>query len=250
MRDSKYVLIFVLVMTSVVALILALLNTAWAGKFTFNESVFNKRSILKSVEDYLGDDMLVASLDDQKVQDLFNERMKQIAIDADGDEVSEEYIASLYKGGKPENIDTKKEKKKPEAERIRPLYVYTAPDGKKFYVTSIRGSGLWDEIWGWIALKDDLKTVVGAAFDHTGETPGLGAEIKDNPTFPAQFKGKSIYDESGNYTSIIVRKGGAKNPYNEVDGLSGATITADGVGEMLYRGLKYYQPYFDKIKKS
>jgi len=250
MRDSKYVLIFVLIMTTVVALVLALLNTAWKSKFEFNESVFNKRSILNSVEDHLGNDLKVKSLSDQEVQDMFSERMKQIAIDAEGDEVTEEYIASLYKGGKPENIDTKKEKKKPEADRIRPLYVYSSPTGKQFYITSIRGSGLWDEIWGWIALEDDLKTVVGAAFDHTGETPGLGAEIKDNPSFPSQFKGKSLYNADGEFTSVIVRKGGAKNPLNEVDGISGATITADGVGEMLYRGMKYYQPYFDKIKKS
>ena len=90
--------------------------------------------------------------------------------------------------------------------------------------------------------------MAGASFDHKGETPGLGAEIKDNPAFSKQFKGRKLYDADGNYTSIVVRKGGAKNKTHEVDGISGATVTADGVGEMLYRGIKYYEPYFNQLR--
>jgi len=65
-----------------------------------------------------------------------------------------------------------------------------------------------------------------------------------------QFIGKTIYDVDGNYTSIGVIKGGAKVPEYQVDGISGATITADGVGEMLQRGLKYYEPIIEDLKKS
>ena len=97
-------------------------------------------------------------------------------------------------------------------------------------------------------MKEDLVTVAGASFDHAGETPGLGAEIKDNPGFAAQFPGKSLYNEGGEYTSVIVKKGGAKNPTYEVDGISGATVTCDGVTDMLYDGIKYYKPYFESIK--
>ena len=77
----------------------------------------------------------------------------------------------------------------------------------KFILVSVRGSGLWDEIWGSIALEDDFNTITGATFDHKGETPGLGAEIKDNPKFPSQFVGKKIYDENGEYVSVQVKKG-------------------------------------------
>jgi Na+-transporting NADH:ubiquinone oxidoreductase subunit C len=101
-----------------------------------------------------------------------------------------------------------------------------------------------------VALKSDLNTIAGATFDHKGETPGLGAEIKDNPSFAEQFEGKEIYESDGDYVSIKVRKGGARDPKHEVDGISGATVTADGVSEMLYRGLKYYQPYIDKVKQQ
>ncbi|MEM9822777.1 MAG: FMN-binding protein, partial [Bacteroidota bacterium] len=107
----------------------------------------------------------------------------------------------------------------------------------------------WDDIWGNIALKDDLSTIVGAAFDHKGETPGLGAEIKDNPAFPAKFKQKQIYDASGNYTSVDVVKPGIKTTSHSVDGISGATVTCVGVAEMLDRGIAYYEPYLKTLKQ-
>ncbi|MCB0597465.1 MAG: NADH:ubiquinone reductase (Na(+)-transporting) subunit C, partial [Phaeodactylibacter sp.] len=136
----------------------------------------------------------------------------------------------------------------PEAERRLPLYIYEH-NGEKFYILSVRGNGLWDEIWGNIALKSDGNTIAGAAFDHKGETPGLGAEIKDNPSFPAQFEGKKIY-EDGQFVSVKVRKGGAKNKEHEVDAISGATVTSDGVTEMLYRGIEYYQPFLKEVRQS
>ena len=152
-----------------------------------------------------------------------------------------------YKGGLAEHIDMKKEKKKPEEDRILPLYIYT-DQGQKQYIVSVRGNGLWDEIWGNIALKDDFNTIVDASFDHQGETPGLGAEIKDNPKFSANFVGKKIEEEDGDYVGITVRKGGAKDPDHDVDGISGATITANGVTEMLKRGMAYYRPYFEQLE--
>ena len=128
--------------------------------------------------------------------------------------------------------------------RILPLYEYKGKE--KIYIMSVIGSGLWDLIWGNIAVRSDKSTVVGASFDHAGETPGLGAEIKDNPKYPASFAGKKIYNASGDYVGITSRKGGAVDPDHDVDGLSGATVTADGVTEMVVRGLKYYEPYLQK----
>ena len=175
--------------------------------------------------------------------------MTQIVIDANGEELAGEMVeAAGYKGGKAENIDMAKERKKPESDRMFPLFVYEK-EGEKIYILSIRGNGLWDEIWGNVALKEDLQTLVGASFDHKGETPGLGAEITDNPSFRDQFTGKKLYKD-GEYTSIIVRKGGAKDPVNEVDGISGATVTCDGVSEMLFRGVKYYSEYLQNLNSN
>lgn len=212
-----------------------------------NEAVYNKKAILSAVAEQLPVEF--SKISDEEVSDIFNNDVEQMVLDMQGNVLTPEQVAAAgYPGGKAEDVDMKQEKKKPEADRILPLYVYSTDSGEKYYIVSVRGNGLWDEIWGNIALKQDLSTIAGVAFDHVSETPGLGAEIKDNPSWKAQFKGKEIYDESGKFTSIDIVKGGARddNPH-AVDGLTGATITANGVDAMLERGLKYYEPYFEKI---
>ena len=132
------------------------------------------------------------------------------------------------------------------------MFVYSNPtSGKTYYITAVRGKGLWDEIWGSIALEEDFKTIAGVSFDHAAETPGLGAEIKDNSAWVSQFTGKSIYNDAGEFVSILVRKGGAipGNPH-QVDAITGATITGDGVTKMWEKGLVQYEPYFATLKAS
>ncbi len=249
MRSNTYVITFVMIMTVVVALVLSLMATGLKPTHDKNEAIFNKKAILAAIETELGDDVKADKLPENEVLAIFNDKIVQTVVDYNGNPVSaEEVEARGYKGGQAENVDMKKEKKKPAEERIFPVFTFDN-NGKKVYIVSIRGNGLWDEIWGNIAIKDDFETVVGASFDHQGETPGLGAEIKDNPAFKKQFAGKSLYDESGNYTSVVVRKGGARNELYEVDGISGATVTADGVSDMLYAGIQYYQPFFKTQKK-
>ncbi|MEN0046803.1 MAG: FMN-binding protein [Bacteroidota bacterium] len=241
MESTKSIVIFIGIMTGLVAIGLTGLRQSTKTIAEINEDVFNKRAILSSVKSYL--DKPVGDYTDQEVLEIFSKNIKQYALDMGGEVLSEEVTAA-------DDIDMAKEAKKPEAERKLPLYVYNNDKGT-FYILSIRGRGLWDAIWGTIALKEDLVTVAGASFDHAGETPGLGAEIKDNPTFSGSFsrssQPKKIYND-GEYTSIIVRKGGAVNLDYEVDGISGATVTADGVTEMLYRGIKYYEPYLSTLR--
>ena len=248
MDSTKYILFFVLTMTTIVALVLTTLTVSWKAKSEENEAIFNKRNILSAIQSQL--DQEVKIMGDQEILDLFDQKVEQFVVDMNGDMVdSDGVIASGYKKGRAEDIDLKKEEKKPEAERIMPLYVYSGSQGKN-YIMAVRGNGLWDKIWGSIAVSDDFNTLVGATFDHQAETPGLGAEIKDNPAFAAAFQGTKIYNDKGDYVSVKVRKGGAKNKTHEVDGISGATITSDGVSEMLFRCIKYYEPYFSKIKNT
>lgn len=248
MHSTGYVIRFILIITAVVALVLAFMATALKPVHDMNEAIYNKRAILSAIEDPLGQP--VSELTDEEVQEIFDSSVEQKVIDMDGDVLSnDEVMTHGYADGAAEDVDMAKERKRPESERFLPLFVYEN-GGEKYYIVSVRGNGLWDEIWGNIALEDDFETIAGAAFDHKGETPGLGAEIKDNPNFSEQFEGKKIYGSDGDYTSIVVRKGGAKNDRNEVDGISGATITANGVQEMLYRGIKYYEPYFNSISTA
>lgn len=234
-------------MTIVVALILSLLFTGLKGIHDKNEAIYNKKAIISAIQNKL--DAPVASMSPDQVQNIFNENIEQHVYDMKGNELSKEDVEALgYKGGMAENVNMANEKKKPEADRVIPMYVYNN-NGEKLYIVSVRGNGLWDEIWGNIALEKDFATIAGVDFDHKGETPGLGAEIKDNTAWKKQFIGKKIYDKSGDYTSVEIIKGGVKSPSQyKIDGISGATITANGVAEMLHRGLAYYQPVFEKIK--
>ncbi|MCB9040142.1 MAG: NADH:ubiquinone reductase (Na(+)-transporting) subunit C [Lewinellaceae bacterium] len=238
MFSTRYVIGFIFILTASVAVALTGLREVTYKKAVQNEDIFNKRAILSAVEDYLPDGKKVKDLSDAEVSQLF-EKMEQPVLNMQGE---------TLEGVQAEDIDMAKERKKPEAERRLPLYIYEH-NGEKFYILSVRGNGLWDEIWGNIALKSDGNTIAGAAFDHKGETPGLGAEIKDNPSFPKQFEGKKIY-EDGQFVSVKVRKGGAKNKEHEVDAISGATVTSDGVTEMLYRGIEYYQPFLKEVRQS
>lgn len=236
-------------MTVLVALVLAFLFTGLKPIHLKNEAIFTKKAILSAVMDDAG------NLNDVEVEDIFGQ-VEQVVLNHKGEVVSAEKVKELRsmgsdKQGKAEDLDLAKEKKRLDSERLYPLYKYAKSKEETYYITAVRGSGLWDEIWGYIAIEDDFNTIVGVAFDHKAETPGLGAEIKDNPTFPAQFVGEKLYNEKGEYVSVRVQKGGSlDSDKHAVDGISGATITCDGVTDMMYDGLKSYQPYFAQAKEG
>lgn len=96
-------------------------------------------------------------------------------------------------------------------------------------VIPIYGAGLWGPVWGYIALDTDYCTILGVYFDHSGETPGLGSKIKDDPEFQAQFIGKSFdLDNAENPFDIL--KGGVPEGNNHaVDAISGSTMTCRGL---------------------
>ncbi len=144
-------------------------------------------------------------------------------------------------------VDLAKELKKPVEEQVFPLYIAEV-EGKKYYVVPLRGNGLWNAIFGYISLKDDINTVKGATFDHLGETPGLGAEITKQ-WFREAFEEEKIFDSNGNLVGVSVVKGDidpSDKEDNQVDAISGATITGDGVSDMISERLKRYLPYFKK----
>lgn len=244
-RDSNnYVLFFTMAMTAIVAVVLAGMYSSLKDIHIANEQNYNKKQILSSLN--LAEDFKADKMGDVQVAGIFEQQVEGVVIDADG---------SLVEGKNAASIDMEKEEKKPEADRLYPVFKYKSAKGEEYFILSVRGNGLWDKIWGWVALKnDDLNTVVGAAFGHKGETPGLGAEIKDNGDWKKQFadnKGEQLrlYESKDKYVGLTVRKGGAKDRSYEVDGISGATVTCDGVTEMLQRGMEVYLPYLNSLKK-
>lgn len=107
-------------------------------------------------------------------------------------------------------------------------------NGEKKYVLPVRGAGLWGPIWGYIALNDDKQTIFSVFFNHEGETPGLGGEIKNYPVFQQQFEGKKLLTDGAVMTIEKAGNGG------DVDCISGATITSKGVETMLHTCIAAY----------
>lgn len=131
------------------------------------------------------------------------------------------------------------------------VYKLKSKDGESCYVMPVKGKGLWGPIWGFIAVKQDGKTVNGAVFDHKSETPGLGAEINTDK-FMSQFEGKLLFDDQGMFKSIKVVKGGVLNsnlnPKFGVDAISGGTITSQGLEKMLENSLTPYIPFLKELQ--
>lgn len=170
--------------------------------------------------------------------ELFEKHVKnQYVLDFDG---------NLKDGLVAFDVDVMKENRSlPKEERSYPMYECEM-NNETFYVIPMVGKGLWGPIWGFVALKSDMKTVYGSIFDHKSETPGLGAEISQ-AGFQNQFENKTIFDDAGNFTSVKVVKGNATNNYS-VDGITGGTITSNGVHDMLENTLRVYVPYFESKK--
>ena len=143
-------------------------------------------------------------------------------------------------------------KKDSETQRF-PLYIANV-ENEKFYVIPLRGAGLWAEIWGYIALKEDINTIKGVSFDHKSETAGLGAEITED-WFIDSFTDEKINDSQGNFVGVYLTKSNndprnADKMDNEVDAISGATITGDGVSDMIIERVQNYLPYFNNISNE
>jgi len=113
-------------------------------------------------------------------------------------------------------------------------------DGKDILVVSLKGMGLWGGISGYVAVNEDGK-VFGAYFNHESETAGLGAEIKDSQEWQEKFIGRKIWDDQGNVVLSVVKK--VEDPQTQVDCVTGATLTSNGVDAMLKEGLQGKKNY-------
>ncbi|MCA9441770.1 MAG: NADH:ubiquinone reductase (Na(+)-transporting) subunit C [Candidatus Omnitrophica bacterium] len=203
-----------------------------------NQQIYQHRNILLAVG--IPSDPDTEDISAEQVEQIFEEKMKKVTIDADGNPV--EAPADASADSESENPD------------VYQLYEFQEDGEVKAYVLPMTGQGLWGPISGYLALEPDCNTIKGVTFFTKMETPGLGAEIS-NPPFESQFPGKHVFDKDGNLVSINVVKGKAeevapKQIDHSVDGVSGATITSNGVQAMLLDWLTRYEPYFKKVKEQ
>jgi Na+-transporting NADH:ubiquinone oxidoreductase subunit C len=240
--SNVYTVLFAIGMVLVVGALLAFTASSLRPTIDANKRIEKQQNILYAMGVNENDETSVEFVSKDKVADVFSKYIKKQLV-IKGDDVSEDDKAYL--------IDIKKEQAAAKSGKTRRLPLFVGEkEGQTFYIAPIRGKGLWDAIWGYVAMSKDM-VVQGVFFDHKGETPGLGANIKQR-FFMDDFKGEDLMN-NGQFKGIAVSKSNAdpknedKND-NEVDAIAGATITGDGVAAMIKSELKLYVPYFKKLK--
>ncbi|MCF7796501.1 MAG: NADH:ubiquinone reductase (Na(+)-transporting) subunit C [Lentisphaeria bacterium] len=235
MYSNAYILRFAAIVTIVCGVLLASAATLLKPMQQENIQTDIKKNILKAVSLLESEKAYTKT----EILDLFDERMTSIVVNPEGE---------VLEGLKAEDVNP--------AEEPDHLPIYLLKDKSDdviAYCIPIEGKGLWSTIHGYLALEADLNTVRGVTFYDHGETPGLGGEISQQ-WFQDNFSGKKILDESGNLVSITVAKGqvrdDAKGKEHLVDGISGATLTGNGINQFLFSDLERYNPYFEEIRNQ
>ena len=242
---NSYTILFAIGMVLIVGSLLAYAASALKSNIDENKRLEKQQNILYAMGVNENEGSSASFVSTDNAPELFNQYIKQQLVITNGTQVSEDDQAYL--------IDIKKEQTNAKAglQRHLPLFV-GEKDGKTYYIAPIRGKGLWDAIWAYVAMDENM-VVQGAYFDHKGETPGLGANIKER-FFMDDFIGEHLMSD-GNFKGIAVSKSNndPKNEDktdNEVDAIAGATITGDGVAAMIRNDLKLYVPYFKTLKNN
>ena len=244
-EKNIYTVIFAAVMVVVVGSLLAFMATGLSDKIKENERFEKQQNILYAmgVNANEGEGSVNFIPTDQVEQEFSNYITEQLVV-KDGEVVPREeaYL-----------IDLKKQLAALKSGEEYELPVFIGEkEGKKYYIIPMYGKGLWDAIWGYISLDENM-VVQGVYFDHKAETPGLGANIKMR-YFMDDFQGESILDGT-RYEGISVVKGN-NDPLNkikddnEVDALAGATITGNGVSAMISESVNLYKDYLETIRAN
>lgn len=206
-NSNLYIIIYSIVLVVIVAFGLAFVYTSLKDKQEANVALDVKKQVL-------------AALD-----------IREFIDDADAEQKYKQIVL---------NVDTVSAEKN--------AIVYTCKlNGEDKYILSVNGMGLWGPIWGYIALNSDKQTVFGAYFNHASETAGLGAEIKDSKAWQDQFKGKKAYAD---HTVLLSVKKATdikpeEKPYT-VDGVTGSTLTCNGVNNMFKESIALYEDFLNK----
>lgn len=230
-QGNVYTIVYSIVLIMVVGIVLSVVYQALRPKQLENLANDTKKQILASARLFPEKGESISELFDRHI-------VSSYIVDAAGNRIDNEE--------NPFDVNMALEVKKPESERLLPVFECETKDGMKFIVP-VYGAGLWGPIWGYVSFDSNGNTIYGAYFAHQGETPGLGAEI-EKPAFSGQFDGKNIFDSEGVFTSVDVVKTG-KEPQGRawVHAVSGGTITSQGVQKMLFNSLKPYTSFFSNL---
>ena len=195
----------------------------------------------------------------EEVKDLFTKNIRA--------EVIKLKTGEEDKSVKAEGFDQRRAQKDPATSTAAPenaAKVFRLPNDALVYhvlkggktdtlILPIEGYGLWSVLYGYLAVDKDANTIKGITFYAHAETPGLGGEV-DNPKWKALWPGRKIYDDKGQPALSVIkgRAGDPKTDPHHVDGLSGATITSNGVSNTIkfWFGKDGFGPYLDQFRKA
>ena len=221
-NSNSYTIIYASVMVVIVAFLLSFVSSSLRDKQNKNIELDTKKQILYA-------------LNVRDVDDVDTEYSKYVKAD----------MLMTDDGSLTENTDDFAVSYENEAKEKGRLHVFVAEvNGNMKYVFPLYGSGLWGGIWGYVSLDADKNTVYGVYFSHASETPGLGAEIATQG-FQSLFHGKKTLN-NGDIALGVVKNGKEKNEDYQVDGISGGTITSEGVNKMLKDCLGNYSSFLTK----
>ncbi len=242
-RSNSYIIIFSISLAVILGGSLSLTSVGLKPLQDKQVELDTKKKILGAVMD------ISAIKDPNDVLKIYDEKVRSKVVDYNGNDVTTDSRGNAYIA---EKVNIRKNSKLDPRERVYPVFMFTGDDGKvEAYIFPTFGSGLWDWISGYIAFGKDLNTIKGVAFDHKGETPGLGARITE-PGVQERFVGKKIFDNSHLLVSVAMVKGEGNTGLSDhqVDGLSGATMTTKGVNNMLLDYLESYSAFIEKVKSE
>lgn len=233
-NSNIYTLVYTTVIVVVVAALLAFVSQSLKSRQDANEKAETISQMLTAAQYGTKADLDKLS-NTQKLEKYTEEIEKAFTIGLDGNVIRDLGNLEVY-GPKPlkrQNYNIKGGANKT-GEPELPVFVFK--NGRT--VVPIYGAGLWGPIWGYISFETDNVTMGGAYFDHESETAGLGARIKDDPSFQAQFVGKTASFADANVVDLS--KGG------QIDAISGATMTSKGLDAAIDTWLAAYANYFSK----
>ena len=223
-NSNTYILVYSSVLVVIVAFLLAVVYQSLKPAQDTNVALDKKKQILCSLN--------IRDIDNEEAE----KKYKEIVI---ADEIMDESGKVVNPGtAGGEDAGFKLGGSDYKAGRLA-LFVCNV-DGSKKYVIPVYGMGLWGGISGYIAINDDKETIYGVYFNHEGETAGLGAEIKDDRQWQEKFRGKKLFSSAtdSQVALSVVKK--VEDQTTQVDAVTGATLTSNGVTDMLHEGLGKY----------
>ena len=249
MHSNRYTLFFVFIITVILGTLLSVTKENLKVKQEDNLRADVNKTILRSLEFKEEENNPWSN---EKVEEIFNNSIVGLCVDSEGNKIDNVVL---------EEIDIERD-----IERL-PVYLKVIEGKLEGIAIPVAGKGLWSTVFGYIALEPDSDTVLGIQFYKHGETPGLGGEVEKewftgNFTETKNKEGeiinseKRIRNHEGEIISIKVLKGKVdnnpknKNRFHEVDGISGATVTSNGVTIFLKEDLKRYEAFLNQLRDN